>query len=212
MRKTLALVAALSGLAAAAPAADLFKVAVDGGYTTLNMADVNDALAKAANSTPIKSGWFIGAEAGMSLMPFLELGPRVEYLSSNKYEVKNGAGDVQDSGVASLTSLMVGANVKIDLPLTGLGLGIGAFGGYGMANATSDGPASSPKATKMTGGAFVGELEAKLGYKIFPLTSFDLMAGMRLANVGKLKDDAGKDTVVFDYTGLNLGAGLTIGF
>jgi hypothetical protein len=207
--KKIILSTALLALAGAAHA-DLIKVAVNGGYTTVTMAEANASIDKAkasgATVTGLNSGWFVAGEAGISLMPFLEIGPRVEYLKTNTGDITTPSGKTTFDG--NLTSYMLGVNTGMDLPLTGLGFNAGVYGGYGMAAINSNVAAAGS-----TGGAFVGEIQAKLKYSIFPLVSIDLLGGLRFANMGKMKDSAGKDTTDgADFSGLNAGGGLTVGF
>ena len=67
-------------------------------------------------------------------------------------------------------------------------------------------------AAQYTGGGFVAELQAKLKYSLIPLLSFDLLGGFRMANMGKLKDGSAETADPYDFSGINAGAGLTLGF
>jgi hypothetical protein len=221
----------LAGLLAAATLArtahaDLIHVALNGGYSTVTMAEVNDRSDKAkkayeasgytAKNTPLGSGWFVAAEAGLGLMPFLDLGPRVEFLQTNTGETtaeKSGL-KIDTTGDATLTSAMLGANIGMDMPLTGLGFSAGLYGGYGYAVAKGSTTVNGVPAGagQLTGGGFVGELQAKLKYSVIPLVSVDLLAGIRMANVGKLKDGTIESADPYDFSGINAGGGLTIGF
>jgi hypothetical protein len=211
-------------LAVTASARALVSVSANGGYSTVTMADQNASLDKAKQSlagtpnlvsTPYGGGWFVGAEAGLGLLPFLELGPRVEYMQAAEAGL---SGDI--SGVSTkyalnsnLTSGMIGAKVSMDMPLTGLGFAAGIYGGYGYATTRSTVNAGGVTiGTLSTGGGFVGELEAKIKYSIIPLVSIDLLGGFRMANMGKLKDGDTADKNDSDFSGLNVGGGLTIGF
>jgi hypothetical protein len=185
--------------------ADLVKLNVDGGYTTVTMKDLNDSLG--AGSTGLNNGWYVGGEATLGLIPFLEIGPRVEYLQTNTGSFGG------NSVVGSLTSGMLGVNTHFDLPLTGLGFGAGAFGGYGYATANvTPASGSSFNGALYQGGGFVAEIEARLSYSILPLTSLFLNGAFRFANVGTLKNGTTETGTVFDYSGVNLGGGLSIGF
>ncbi len=209
----------LAGLLAltAAAHADLIKVAVNGGYSTVTMADWNDAIDKfkastpGSTTTPYGGGWFIGAEAGLGLMPFLELGPRLEYLQASDASV-SGSG-FKTTLSSTLTSGMLGVSTGMDLPLTGLGFNAGLYGGYGYAvTKNSNVSGGTTAGSQSTGGGFVGELQAKLKYSILPLVSIDLLGGIRMANMGKLKDGSIEDKYVSDFSGFNAGGGLSIGF
>jgi hypothetical protein len=185
--------------------ADLVKVNVDGGYTTVTMKDFNDSLG--AGSTGLNSGWYVGGEATLGIIPLLEIGPRVEYLQTNNAS----AGGY--TAAANLTSGMLGVNTHFDLPLTGLGFGAGAFGGYGYATSKITPPAGAfSNGQLLTGGGFVGEIEARLSYSFLPLTSLFLNGAFRFANVGTLSDGNSSSPTAYDFSGVNLGGGLSIGF
>lgn len=214
MRKTLILTALLAGLSAWAHA-DLINVAVNGGYTTLTLKDYKDAhdLNKAALTTYTlpTSGWFVAAEGGVSLFPFLSFGPRLEYLDAS-YEYGNAFGS--QKGDLSLTSALLGVNVNIDLPLTGLGLDAGVYGGYGYAvDKGSYTPAGGMASTGVyTGSAFVTEIEAKIHYGILPFLKLELLGGMRFGNAGLLGDGVHTTSTNYDFSGLNAGGGISLGF
>lgn len=206
--------------------ADLIKVAVNGGFATVDMKDLNAVTDKFKTSddtagmtnkknTKFGSAYFVAAEAGISLLPFIEIGPRIEYLQATPMEyLAEGTGTFQALKVdANLTSFMLGATTGLDLPLTGLGFQVAGYAGHGYAVASSTYASTfSKSANQFTGGGFVAELEAKLKYSIIPLLSFDLVGGMRFASVGVL-NDGGKPTVQsYDFSGINAGAGLTLGF
>lgn len=185
--------------------ADLVKVNVDGGYTTVTMKDFNDSLG--AGSTGLTNGWYVGGEATLGLIPLLEIGPRVEYLQTNQASAGGYTAN------ANLTSGLLGVNTHFDLPLTGLGFGAGAFGGYGYATNRITPPAGSLSPGQLyTGGSFVAEIEARLSYSILPLTSLFLNGAFRFANVGKLSDGNNTSSTAYDFSGVNLGGGLSIGF
>lgn len=221
---------ALAGLLAttAAAHADFIKVAVNGGYATVGMKEINDAIAKgkdadtSAGMTVKKndsfgSAYFVAGEAGIILMPFVEIGPRVEYLALTPIQyLAEGTGTFDSTKIdASLTSAMLGITAGLDLPLTGLGLQVAAYAGQGFAAASvvSASTSSAASTETYTGNGFVAEVQGKLKYSIFPLVSLDLLGGVRLANVGLLNGSkTGASKQAWDFSGINAGAGLTVGF
>ena len=66
----------------------------------------------------------------------------------------------------------------------------------------------------------MGEIEAKLKYKLMPLLSLDLFGGMRFENFSSLADGNTtiKDTITstndlaYDYSGFDGGAGISLSF
>jgi hypothetical protein len=220
------LLASLLALSTAAHA-DLIKVAVNGGYATIDMKDVNavvddfkkndDAISRPVKrSNKFGPAFFVAGEAGISLLPFIEVGPRIEYLQATPLEyLSEGAGTFQALNVdASLTSFMLGVTTGLDLPLTGLGFQVAGYAGHGyaVAKSTYSSTTSSKTNTQYTGGGFVSELQAKLKYSLIPLLSFDLVGGMRFASVGVLSDGKNNSTQSWDFSGINAGGGLTLGF
>jgi len=226
MNKRFAL-AGMLGLALASSAhADLIKVAVNGGFATVDMKDVNAVTDRFAEqdktagrdtkrNNKFGSAYFVAAEAGISLLPFIEVGPRIEFLKATPLEyLAEGSGSFQALNIdATLTSFMPGFTTGLDLPLTGLGFQVAGYAGHGYAVANSTYASTTSKsAQQFTGGGFVSQLQAKLKYSLLPLVSFDLMAGMRFAAVGVLSDGSKPSTQSWDFSGINAGGGLTVGF
>jgi hypothetical protein len=190
------------------------------------MKDVNSALDNmktsdlAAGYTVTKDGrlgsaYFLAAEAGLGLLPFIEVGPRIEYLSAStaEYSAEGPSSSYSVAVDGTLTSFMLGLTTGLDLPLTGLGIQAGAYAGHGYAVARSTYTSGGSSAGQQyTGGGFVAELEAKLKYSILPLLSLDLLGGMRFAAVGVLSDGSKPTVQSYDFSGINAGGGLTLGF
>lgn len=223
MRKSL-LTLALAVLAgfSATPAKAFFEANISGGYTTLAMGDLNDSLKKygTSSSTPVNSGYYIAADAGIAVFPFIKLVPRVEYVAANAGGLNDGSTDSTIN--MNLVPLELGLSSDVSLPLTGLSVRGGIWGGYGLATATE---ADKNIATGITvtdlyqGNAFTAEILGAVRYDIFPLTSLSLELGYRLANIAKLQDGAGRelkknatDDMPLDFSGMNVGLGLSVGF
>jgi hypothetical protein len=222
MRKsflTLAL-AVLTGFSAT-PAKAFFEANVSGGYTTVAMGEVNDRMSAVtgADVTKISSGYYIAADAGISVFPFIKLVPRVEYIAANQGAVKTtGSSTTIDT---NLVPLELGLATDVSLPLTGLSVRGGVWGGYGMATAMTANTVSGVTITNLyQGNAFTAEVLGALRYDIIPLTSLSLELGYRMANIPKMTDSAGNtqkkangvDDLPFDYSGMNVGLGLSVGF
>jgi hypothetical protein len=197
----------LLGLSGAATAS-MLDLNVTGGYTTLDMADLNAKLP--AGSTKINSGYYVGADAGFSLMPFLKIGPRVEYLSANQGTLKNPL--YQETIQPTLTSAELGLSTDWSLPLTGLGISGGVWGGYGWMKTELSIP-GQPSAN-LSSGNVTGEALVRLKYSIFSPLSVELEGGYRVAKMTELSIDKGSALGYpdFDFSGMNLGAGLNLNF
>ena len=215
--------------------ADMLRVRALGGYTTFAMKELNASLDKQATAFEsagltkkkddrLGAGYMAGLEVASGLLiplPFMEVALRGELVGgSSEYNYEGSAGQKATGKTdALLTNGLVGLVVGLDLPLTGLGLGLGAYGGYGYAvlkssSASLIGASASASSAQYTGGGFVSELEAKLKYSIIPMVAVDLFGGMRFASISSMTDGSStgalKDPV--DFSGFNVGGGLTIGF
>ncbi len=221
MRKqtlTLALAAVLS--LAAAPAHAFFEANIAGGYTSLAMGDLNDALSKGTvSSSKVQNGFYVSADAGVSLLPFIKLVPRVVYIQAGQGLQDNGAFG-KSTVESNLVPLELGLATDISVPLSGLSARAGVWGGYGMATSAVSTKSGTGVVTGnlYQGSAFTAEALAALRYSIVPFFSLSLEAGYRMANVTSLSDTGGKawkngaKDMALDFSGMNLGGGLTFSF
>lgn len=124
---------------------------------------------------------------------------------------------------------MLGVNYVLGIPMSDLSFKVGAWGGMGFAGAKNSSPMGD---ALMDGSGVVAEGLASARYKLMPLVSLGLDLGYRYAkitnmeysadlaipayNVSIKKGDAVKDSsgaaMPFDYSGLNVGLSLNIGF
>lgn len=223
MRKSLLtlVMAALMSLAAV-PAKAFFEANLSGGYATLAMADLNDALSKSGtvSSTSINSGFYVALDAGIAIFPFLKLVPRVEYVQANAGIAKNLG--TESTVNANIVPLELGLAVDASLPLTGLSVRGGVWGGYGSATATISNKNIATGITTGTlyqGSGFVAEGLAAIRYDLVPMVAISLEAGYRLNNIAKMSDTSGNslkksatEDMAFDFSGANIGLGLSVGF
>ena len=232
------LLAGLLGLGAAAHA-DMLRVRALGGLSTFTLADVNTALDQAKVSYEsagmtektnkrANSGYVAGLEVASGLLipvPFMEIAARGEIAgATSEYRYEGSGGQfASNKSDLLLTNGLLGVVVGLDMPLTGLGLGLGAYGGYGYlvdksASASQVGLSTSASNAQYTGSAFVSELEAKLKYSLIPMVAVDIFGGMRFANFASVSDgnnspkNSKGENLAFDMSGFNVGAGLTVGF
>jgi hypothetical protein len=142
---------------------------------------------------------------------------------------------------ASLIPLEAGLIANFEIPASPVAIMAGVFGGYGFAFASvkNDISALGQTATftqPFNGGGFVGEALAVVSYKLASTLSLNINGGYRLANipqmvqtedvsytvisgitvpVGKKGDvlkDSDNNALVFDFSGFNIGVGLSLGF
>ncbi len=234
--KKLMFIAALGLLSTQAHA--LMDLSAFGGYTTLTMTDLNDAITGTGPTpagttiTKFGGGYFVGVDAAFTVMPMLKVGPRIEYAAGSA-SVKSAGGSTQFD--AGLTSLMVGVSSDLGAPMTGLSIRGGLYGGYGMGSfKQSSTPTSGTGYTSASSGnGIVAELNAEARYSIMPTIALGLDLGYRLAKitqmtldsespastpskVGKVlqvtKAGAAPSDLAFDFSGMNIGASLSFNF
>lgn len=236
-----ALVLALS----ASKAEALVDLNVFGGYATFKMASMNQTLNdtsknligygfSSSSTTPYAGGWMAGADAAFSLMPFLKIGPRVELLQPSQAKVtgESGGGKVTFSQDLSLFTAMLGVSFDQSLPLTGLALRVGAFGGYGSATGNlkldSSVTGINSETAGLSGNGIVGEFVAGIRYDITGPLDLALEGSYRTAQLASMNADkttsnlgttAGKPATdnannpqTYDFGGLGLTLGLNFNF
>jgi len=172
---------------------------------------------------------FVGARAGYLYC----LPAEAEY----NYVVYNQTTTIH----ASLIPLEGGLSANIELPSVPISLMAGVYGGYGFAFASFKNKINALGQTEtfiqpFNGGGFVGELLAKINLKLSSAVSLNVNGGYRLAKIarmvqsedvdfdgipglsihvgekGDILKDSDNDDLAFDFSGFNIGAGLSLGF
>ena len=214
--------------------ADFVQLGVFGGYTTVAMGDLNDTIKLVnegeaggeASVTEAKNGFIVGLDGHVKPFPFLMFGARLEYIGVNPAKLEmDGYSQQMD---LSLLPLMVGLKAHIKPPLTGLNFCVGAHIGYAIAGGKMKQKAMGQSVdVGINGGGLVTELMGELEYTIFPLIKLDLMLGYRMAKISKMKytgstlisEDGesiqkygSNDDLAFDFSGMNIATGITVGF
>jgi hypothetical protein len=225
---------ALAGLMLAAQKASaLVDISGFGGYTTLGMGDINkgldnDVVVTNGTEAKMQSGFYVGADAGFTAMPFLKIGPRLEYVQANTGSVTYSGG--KDAIDANLLLMEVGVTVDTSIPMSGFSVLGGVWGGYGLAGSkitlTSSGVSDSVLGN---GSGFVGEVGAQLRYGLMAGLSIGLDLGYRLADITNMEVSADNPAMsaskgqpmvtnadgskgAFDYSGLNIGGAISFNF
>jgi hypothetical protein len=223
MKNTRVLILGLALGLASTQAHALVDVSAFGGYATVSMKDVNNlvdnfATNNGGTATDMNSGFYVGADAGFTVMPFLKVGPRFKYIQSGQGKV-SFANPSNDATIdANLMMYELGVSADTSLPLTGLSLQGGIWGGYGMANASVNGGGGGGAQTG-TGSSFVGEIAAQLRYKLVAGLSLGLDLGYAMADVSTVNGSNGQSllsngssAVGFDFSGLNAGGAVSWNF
>jgi len=228
--------AALLAAGAASAHADLLELSGFGGYTTVGMKQVNAMLAAPktqpgvdqSTTTDISNGYVVGLDlrtGALIPIPFLDLGLRAEYVGTNPGEAKGTwvgqPYDIKEN--ASMADAMLGLSLGFDIFGTGLNFGLSAYGGYGEGLIQQSATAYGFTTPELyDGGAFVGEAEARLRYKLYSVLGLYAFGGMRFANLGTFEDPR-KDkfgtgfpgesaSPAVDFTGITAGLGLNLDF
>jgi hypothetical protein len=220
-------------VAAVAAHADLLELSGFGGYTSLDMGEVNNSLgtakASGASVTDINHGYLVGLDlrtGALIPVPFLSLGLKAEYIGAANPGGVSGTMDGEPYSIkndASMLDAMLGLDFSIGIPATPLSFGLSAYGGYGeglmQQSFASDGVGYTDL---YYGGAFVGEGEARLTYKVVSVLNIYAFGGMRFANLGTFANPKQKFDPTFpvgetddpdvDFTGFTGGLGLNLDF
>jgi hypothetical protein len=216
------------------------RFSVDVDYSTVSMEKVNTELDKGSNVTKFSSGIAAMAEFDVALAPILNVGVRGGYLycmpasTTLDYII----GTTKETVNASLIPIEVGASVNLELPSLPISASAGIYGGYGLANAsfrTEDNLTGQDYTQLFNGQSFTGELLGTVTLKVSSNVSVNINGGYRMAVIPKMTQnedvnttvlgitiphgkkgdvlkDSSNDNLVFDYSGLNLGVGISMGF
>lgn len=213
--------ALILSLFASVPASAFFEANVAAGYTTLAMGELNELIEKASptSNTQIKSGYYVSADAGVSLLPFLKLAPRVAYIAAS--QGKTSGATTETTIDANLVPMELGLTADLGVPLSGFSARAGVWGGVGMATLATGTKTNGVlvNSSYYSGNAFTAEALAAARFSIMPFLSLSLEAGYRLANIAKMTSSDGKDfkknatdAASVDFSGANFGGGLTFSF
>ena len=232
--KVLKVIGAALLLFSASQASALVDISGFGGYTTLGMGDLNKAVDNAVASggstasQKSQSGYYVGADAGFSTVPFLKIGPRLEFVQPGQASVTYASGN-KFTVDSDLLLMELGLTVDTSIPMSGLSVIGGIWGGYGLAGAKNTQTfAGLSNSALGNGGGFVGEAAAQLRYGLVAGLSLGLDLGYRLANITNMENstdspfgpkkgdpffkNSNGSTGAFDYSGLNIGGALSFNF
>jgi len=218
------------------------RIGVNGDYSWVAMNQVNKQLKRGAAVTPLRNGIAGMLDLDFAPAPFLLAGVRVGYLycMPGKATYDSVLYTQAVAINSSLIPLEAGLSLRFVLPATPITILAGIYGGYGFAFASykNDISPSAGQTSTFTqlynGHNFIGELHASANVKLFSAVSFGINGGYRLAiipqmvqtqdvsyngmpgiQVGSKDDilkDAGNNKCAFDFSGFNIGAGVSLGF
>jgi hypothetical protein len=207
------------------------RIAFNADYSTVAMDAVNKQLNGGSSVTTLGGGIAGIADFDAVLAPVLMAGLRGGYLSCMTGSATYLLGVQKQTINASL--IPIEAALIANLEITGVPISVmaGAGAGYGFAAASDKYEALSQTATfAYTGGGFVGELLAAVNYKLSSTLSLNINAAYRLAKITQMtlsqdvnvlnipvgkKGDIWKDSdnkdLPFDFSGINIGVGFSMG-
>lgn len=202
MRKIL-MAACLAAFSAGLPALDF---SLHGGYTTLDMGELNHANASLmgyngdGNAPAVQSGVVLGADLTQATaLPWLRVGLRLETLQSNLSEIKIDGGSYCFSDQAALSDLTLGLQTSASGP-AGLRIGLVGWLGYGYATLKQrDLAGGYVQSALFMGSLPVAEAEVSLAYDLGKRVHVSLNGGWRWANAGYLYDDTHQALVNNDF-------------
>ena len=242
MKKFLATVllagAFVTSVCAADAPAQLTRFTVDVDYTTAAFGAVNSELNKGTNVTVFGGGVAGYANLDLALLPILLVGVRGGYMYCMPAAADYLFGAFKETDNASLVPLEVGVSVNLELPSMPVSVMAGVYGGYGLANASYkiDNTVLAQTYTQAySGQSVIGEILAAFNFKLSPGMSLNINGGYRVAKIAKMtlnedvnytilgipvsagkKGDVSKDSngnnMEYDFSGLNIGAGISMGF
>jgi hypothetical protein len=219
------------------------RLGVDANYNVIAMDQVNKQLNKGVNVTNLNSGISGMLDLDIAVAPFLTIGARGGYLSCGPASANyNYLAYNQTTTInTSLVPLEAGLSGIFAIPATPISIMVGAYGGYGFANASikNDINALGQTATvsqPYTGGGVIGDVLAAINVKLLSALSLNINGGYRMAKIARMeqtqdvsyngipfvsipvgaKGDVLKDSdnndLAFDFSGFHAGAGLSLGF
>ncbi len=211
-------------------------------YTILSMEQVNNDLGKGTSVTKLNSGIAGMLDLDVILAPFFMVGARTGYIYCPPASVTHNFVFSQTTTInAALIPLEAGVIVNFGVPATAITLMAGAFGGYGFAAASYKddfnllgltGSVTRP----YRGQSYIGELIGAVNLKVSDGLSVNVNGGYRMAKITQMKlttdvnytgipfvtypvgkkgdvlKDADNNDLAFDFSGFNIGVGLSLGF
>jgi len=218
---------------------NLLRIGVNVDYTMVDMTQVNAQLNTGSSVSTMGSGISGMFDLDMSFLPFIMIGARTGYLYCAPGSL-NYTTLYKSTLNASLIPLEVGIGVNVKLPATPVSLMAGIYGGYGFAFASYKNDVSAlGQSTSLTmpynGNGGIGEVLAAVYFEMNSGVSFKINAGYRVAKIsqmvqsqdvsgsvsvvtfpagkkGDVLKDSNNNSMAFDFSGLNIGVGLSHSF
>ena len=218
------------------------RVGISAGYTQSSMSRVNSDLSQNATGvTALGPGTAAMLDIDFDLAPFVMAGLRGGYIYCLPASAAYASGSQKLTLNASFAPVEIGFNAWFEVPDTAFSLAAGIYAGYSYANVTYRSVFELPGISRVTARAFDGmgftsEITASAGYKLAPGLSLSLNGGYRLARIARLRQsesatytdspgiphsagtkgdilkDSNNNDLAFDFSGFNIGLGLSKGF
>ncbi|MCE5301084.1 MAG: hypothetical protein LLG37_09490 [Spirochaetia bacterium] len=218
------------------------RVGFDVTYTMPAMGALNAQLNnEASDISEMNAGIACMLDLEAAPAPFIMTGLRGGYIYCMPASATYLLGTVKQTINAALIPLEIGVSTNFGLESKPVSIMAGIYGGYGFASASYENNYDvlgvTAKAVQPYDGAgFVGEVMASINYKMDSGFSVNINGGYRLAKIMQLKqssdvsyidslgishtagekDDILRDSddndLVYDFSGFNIGAGISMGF
>lgn len=218
------------------------RVGFDIDYTMPAMDQVNTQISSGGNDVvEINAGIAGMLDIEVAMAPFIMAGIRGGYVycfpGSASYLL-----DFNNQTVnAALIPVEIGVSTNFDLASTPISIMAGIYGGYGFAMASYENNydilgVTAKSIQPFDGAGFIGEFMASINYRMESGLSVNINGGYRLAKIMQLKQssdvtytdslgfshtagekgdvlkDSDNNDLAFDYSGFNIGAGISMGF
>jgi hypothetical protein len=218
------------------------RLGISVDYTMAAMDQVNEQLSNGGSDvTKLGPGIAAMADLNFALAPFIMAGARVGYVYLMPASGTYLFGTVKETLNGSIIPAEIGLNSNFELPATPISIMAGIYGGYGFGYASIKNDynilgVSASSIQPYDGTGFMGELVASVNYKMSTGISINLNGGYRLAKIAQLKQsqdvtytdslgishsagkkgdvlkDSDNNDMPFDFSGFNIGLGLSMGF
>jgi hypothetical protein len=220
----------------------LVRLGAEVDYTIAAMDQVNVRLNSGGSSvTKLGPAIGAMLSLELAPAPFIMGGARLGYIYCMPASATYNFGTDKQTLNAGLIPVEVGLSTNFEMLPAPIAIMAGIYGGYGFAGASYKNDydiagVTASSTQKYDGSGFVGELIASINYKLFTGLSLNLNGGYRMAKIAQmkqsenvsyndslgiqhsagakgdiLKDNDNKD-LAFDFSGFNIGAGVSLGF
>lgn len=218
------------------------NVGLDIDYTMPAMNQLNAQLNDGGSDvTEMNAGVAAMINIDVAMAPFIMVGLRGGYIYCLPASATYLFGTIEQTINAGLIPVELGVIANFGLPSTPVSLMAGIYGGYGFASASYETKydilgVTAESVQPFDGAGFVGEFMGKINYEMVSGVNVNLNAGYRLAKIMQLKQskdvsytdslgishsagekgdvlkDSDNTDMAYDFSGFNIGVGVSLGF